>query len=145
MVLNATLAHKAFRSPVMFARKFDPSLYPEALVAWDRWMAAKLMSQAAATNQPPIAHNLLQADPLLMRGIPPPTEHEDDAPLPAELDQPDLWRWRALGRREQMASAWLTVGTLAVGLACLAGCSYWLGCRAGRSFGKQTLHPTKLV
>lgn len=147
MVLNATLAHKAFRSPVMFARKFDPSLYPEALVAWDRWMAAKMMSQAPATGQPPIAHNLLQADPDLLHGIPPPTEHEDDAPLPAEpdQDQADLWRWRALGRRNEMASAWVTVGALAFGIAGLVGCCYRFGCRSGRSFGKQTLHSTKLV
>ena len=38
MVLNASLAKKAFRSSSMFARKFDVALYPDALTVWDRWM-----------------------------------------------------------------------------------------------------------
>jgi hypothetical protein len=147
MVLNATLAHKAFKSPVMFARKFDPSLYPEALVAWDRWMAAKLISQAPATGQPSIAHNLIKADPNLLRGIPPPTEHENDAPLPAEPDgeegdEADMWRRRMLGRRRELRSAWATVGALVLVVACLVSCCC---CRTRRSFGKQTRHLTKVV
>ena len=89
MVLNASLAKKAFRSSSMFARKFDVALYPDALAAWDRWMAAKLLSRGAATAQPPIASHLLPGDPTLSKGLPPPTEHETDAPLAAPPPEPE--------------------------------------------------------
>uniref|UniRef100_A0A7S0QAT2 Uncharacterized protein n=1 Tax=Coccolithus braarudii TaxID=221442 RepID=A0A7S0QAT2_9EUKA len=77
MVLNASLAHKAFGTSAMFARKVDPGLYVDALYAWDRWMASKLITGRAASGQPAIAQNLIDNDPLLNKGLPPKSAFED--------------------------------------------------------------------
>ena len=41
-VINATSAPAVFRSPYMFARKFDPTIDAQAIRMWDDWMGLKL-------------------------------------------------------------------------------------------------------
>ena len=74
--MDEELVAKALHSPAMFARKFDPELFPRALGVWDRWMDAKLLSQGPASGQPGIGSNLIGHDPMLNKGLPPPTVHE---------------------------------------------------------------------
>ena len=76
MVMDEELVAKALHSPAMFARKFDPELFPRALGVWDRWMDAKMLSQGPASGQPGIGSNLIGHDPMLNKGLPPPTVHE---------------------------------------------------------------------
>ena len=79
MVLNVTLAvHKAFLTSAMFARKFDPTVYADVLPEWDKWMAAKLETQAPAPRQPVMGYSQSHNDPQLQAGIPAPTSHEGD-------------------------------------------------------------------
>jgi len=157
----------------MFARKFDPSLYPDALAAWDRWMAAKLISQGAAAGQPPIADNLIQKDPELIRGIPPATQYENDEPLLPEMEQGagngangetlelssdtasdsaahiDPNSAPKLGRTGRASLSFSTLCLLVLGFGPMAWwCCGWCcrpKSRAVRSFGKQALASTKLV
>lgn len=80
MVLNVTLLRdKAFKASAMFARKVDPTIYADVLPLWDRWMAAKLLTQGPADGQPVVAYSLLAKDPALKGNIPPQTPHEANA------------------------------------------------------------------
>uniref|UniRef100_A0A7S0JBD9 protein xylosyltransferase n=1 Tax=Calcidiscus leptoporus TaxID=127549 RepID=A0A7S0JBD9_9EUKA len=93
MVLNASLARKAFATSAMFARKVDPGLYVDALYAWDRWMAAKLITRSKASGQAEIAQNLLGNDPLLNKGLPPKTAFEVGEDAKQALLQREMGSW----------------------------------------------------
>ena len=46
MVLNASLLrNKAFLTSAMFARKVDPSVYPDVLEIWDAWFEAHAINR----------------------------------------------------------------------------------------------------
>ena len=158
MVLNVTWVQKAFRAPVMFARKFDPVLYPDAMAAWDRWMAGKLISQSTASGQAQLAENLLEDDPHLVRGIPPPTEYENDDPLPPELDfsieaarkiEAAQSRWRELANEEAEVEGYLRYPVLCTLIVVILGGSYYFCCRPRRKSRIVRIvekhHGTKLV
>ena len=92
MVLNESLSvHKAFLTSAMFARKFDPTIYPDVLPLWDAWISAKVASQTVAPRQPQIGSSLTHNDPSLRANIPGATSHEfdpalnEDGSLPVEL------------------------------------------------------------
>ncbi|KAL3892568.1 MAG: hypothetical protein SGPRY_015006 [Prymnesium sp.] len=67
-------------SPSASARTahIDPSIYPDVLPVWDRWMAFKLLTQSNAQGQPGIAQNLLKSTGAISSSLPSATPHERD-------------------------------------------------------------------
>lgn len=96
MVLNASLAlNKAFKSSAMFARKVDPGLYRDVLWEWDKWMDFKMLTNKLPDGQAEIAQAYTASDPMLDRGIPPPTVYDNgykDEPLIAPVIGSEGWR-----------------------------------------------------
>mmetsp|Transcript_21291 Transcript_21291/g.48942 ORF Transcript_21291/g.48942 Transcript_21291/m.48942 type:complete len:305 (-) Transcript_21291:241-1155(-) len=51
-VINESVAPDVFKSPYMFARKFDPGVDPNAVRLWDDWMGRKLKGEADPEQAP---------------------------------------------------------------------------------------------
>ena len=107
MVLNASLAlKKAFKSSAMFARKVDPGLYRDVLWEWDKWMDYKMLTHQLPDGQAAIAQSYTQSDPMLDRGVPPPTVYDNgfkDEPLLEPVLSSDGWKPLGDGHRPTLA------------------------------------------